>query len=50
MDGYFSKIAVCEISEKEFLNIEGSGDSFFNVNTPDDLETALRMEKNFNAD
>ena len=50
MDGYFSKITVCEITEDEFLNIEGSGDSFFNVNTPDDLETALRMEKYFNGD
>ena len=47
MDGYFSNITVCEISENEFLNIEGSGDSFFNVNTPDDLQTALRMEKYF---
>ena len=50
MDGYFPKITVCQISENEFLNIEGSKDSFFNVNTPEDLLIALQMGKDFNGD
>ena len=50
MDGYFPKITVCQISENEYLNIEGSEDSFFNVNTPEDLLTSLQMGKDFNGD
>ena len=45
MDGYFNNFNVCEISQDEILRIEGSENSFFNVNTADDLELALQMDK-----
>ena len=45
MDGYFNNVNVCEISQDEILGIEGSEYSFFNVNTADDLELALRIDK-----
>ena len=45
MDGDFNNVNVCEISQDEILRIEGSENSFFNVNTADDLELALQMDK-----
>ena len=48
MDGYFSDVEVCTLQEEDFLYIEGSKESFFNVNTPTDLQMAQDMEKNVN--
>ena len=50
MDGYFDNVNVCEISQDEILKIEGSKYSFFNVNTAEDLDLAIRMDKNTYGD
>ena len=50
MDGYFNNVNVCEISQDEILKIEGSKYSFFNVNTAEDLDLAIRMDKNTYGD
>ena len=50
MDGFFSDIEVCTLQEEDFLYIEGSKESFFNVNTPTDLQVARDMEKNVSRD
>ena len=50
MDGYFNNVNVCEIAQDEILKIEGSKYSFFNVNTAEDLDLAIRMDKNTYGD
>ena len=50
MDGYFDNVNVCEISQDEIFKIEGAESSFFNVNTGEDLELALQMDKNTYGD
>ena len=50
MDGYFSDVEICTLQEEDFLSIEGSKESFFNVNTPTDLQMAQDMEKNVSRD
>ena len=50
MDGYFSDVEVCTLQEEDFLYIGGSKESFFNVNTPTDLQMAQDMEKNVSRD
>ena len=50
MDGYFSDVEICTLQEEDFLYIEGSEDSFFNVNTPTDVQMAQDMEKNVSRD
>ena len=40
MDGYFSDVRVCTVSDDVINQFKGGLNSFFNVNTENDLQTA----------
>jgi molybdopterin-guanine dinucleotide biosynthesis protein A len=40
---FFSAVKVCRLSQKELLELDPRGLSFFNINTPDDMERAREL-------
>ena len=40
---FFSAVKVCRLSQKELLEFDPRGLSFFNINTPDDMERAREL-------